>query len=382
MSPTERALAEEAERYRSLFAYSPHGVFSLDLEGRVTAANDAMQQLIGHAPSELLGTRFHDLVHSEDIDGSDKALVAVIERRPQLLEVRLVTAAGDVRETKVTAVPVIVSDQVVGVHAITEDITEANMMRRELEAANAAKTIFLANLGHEIRTPLTMVIGATELLLETRLDRDQGRLTAMMDRNCHRLLRLVNDILDFSRLDAGKIKLTSATFRLGDVLDDIVEWAQSQANASGLQFEVVLDPALPPVVQGDAERITQVLSNLVGNALKFTESGSVRLTVSMKTAPTPRSAGARAWVQFVVDDTGIGIPPDHVEALFESFTQEDTADTRTHDGLGLGLAICRDLVGLMGGDLYAVSTPGVGSTFTAVLPLLVAEHGAENLRRP
>lgn len=378
MSLGERAFAEEAERYRSLFVYCLHGVFSLDLTGRITAANDAMQQMIGRAQSEMLGTSFHDMIHPEDIEVSEAALTSVIERRSQLLEVRLVTAGDEVREVKVTAVPVIVSNQVVGVYGITEDITEANMMRRDLESANAAKTLFLANMSHEVRTPLTMVIGATELLLETDLSPSQGRLTDMVHRNSQRLLRLVNDILDFSRLNAGKITLQQASFRLLNVLEDILEWAEPQATVRGLQLDVELDATLPPIVYGDALRVSQVLSNLVGNALKFTEAGSVRVTVGMKAQDEHVHAGDKVRVEFVVADTGIGIPPEHVEALFDSFTQEDTTDTRRHDGLGLGLAICRDLVNLMGGDLYAVSTPGVGSTFTVVLPLVrSADEGAD-----
>jgi PAS domain S-box-containing protein len=371
MSPSESALAEKAERYRSLFAYSPHGVFSLDLTGRLTDANDALRQLTGHSLSELLNINYHDIIHPDDIEAAEKAYAAVIERVPQLLEARLVTAAGEVRAIKMTAVPVIVSDQVVGVHGIAEDITEANTMHRDLEAANAAKTLFLANVSHEVRTPLTMVIAATEMLLDTDLDPTQDRLTDMVNRNSQRLLRLVNDILDFSRLEAGKITLLPAPFQLSDVIDDLLEWAKPRAAAHGLRLGLSLDAALPTSVYGDALRVSQVLSNLVDNALKFTESGSVDITVSLRATTTPDpSAGAVRGVEFAVTDTGVGISPEHLELLFDSFTQADPTATRRHDGVGLGLAICRDLIDLMSGDLDAVSTPGVGTTFTAVLPLL------------
>jgi PAS domain S-box-containing protein len=371
LSPGERLLAEKAERYRSLFAYSPHGVFSLDLTGRLTDANDALQQLTGHTLDELLNINYHDIVHPDDVEAGEEAFAAVIERVPQLLQARLVTAAGEVREIKLTAVPVVVSDQVVGVHGITEDITEANMMHRSLETANAAKTLFLANVSHEVRTPLTMVIGATEMLLETDLNPSQGLLTDMVNRNSQRLLRLVNDILDFSRLEAGKVSLLPAPFRLADVVEDLLEWAQPRAAALGLRLDISLDAALPTSVHGDALRVSQVLSNLVDNALKFTESGSVDIIVSPMTPTTPDPEGDPVrWVEFAVCDTGVGISPEHLESLFDSFTQADPTATRRHEGVGLGLAICRDLVDLMGGDLDAVSTPGAGSTFTAVLPLV------------
>ncbi|GEP37744.1 hypothetical protein NPS01_14070 [Nocardioides psychrotolerans] len=382
MNPSERAFAEEAERYRSLFAYSPHGVFSLDLTGHLTAANDAMQQLTGMSLSELVGTDFHDIIHPDDIETSENALAAVIERRPQLLEARLVTVSGDVREVRVTAVPVIVSNQVVGTHGIAEDFTEANVMQRDLEAANATKALFLANMSHELRTPLTMVIGATEMLLESDLTPSQDQLTDMVHRNSQRLLRHVNDILDFSRLEAGSITLLPAPFRLVDVVEEVLEWARPQATVQGVRLDVDLDASLPPIVHGDALRVSQVLSNLVSNALKFTESGSVGITVGTKTsvAPDPE-ADDRVRVVLMVEDTGVGIPPEHLLSLFDSFTQVDMTDTRLHGGLGLGLAICRTLVDLMGGDLSAVSTPGVGSTFIVVLPLLGSADPGAGLRR-
>jgi PAS domain S-box-containing protein len=370
-SAAERALAEKADRYQSLFAYSPHGVFSLNLDGRYTAANDAMQQLTGHSLEQLLDIDYHHIVHPDDIEAAEKAFAAVKERVPQLLEARLVCATGEVREVKITAIPVIVSDQVVGVHGITEEVTESNQMHRELEAANTAKTRFLTNVSHEVRTPLTMVIGATEMLLDTELNPDQDQLTDMVSRSSQRLLRLVNDILDFSRLEAGKISLLPAPFRLAEVLDEILEWAQPRAAAHGLLLRTSLDADLPAMVYGDALRVSQVLTNLVDNALKFTESGQVDISVSLR-APIPPNAEQEAVrVEFAVTDTGVGISPEHLGSLFDSFTQVDSAATGSQNGVGLGLAICRDLVDLMGGDLSAVSTPGAGSTFTAVLPLTV-----------
>jgi PAS domain S-box-containing protein len=376
LTPLERSLAEKADRYRSLFAYIPNGVFSLDLEGHFTDTNDALQQLLGRSRDELLDTDYHDLVHPGDIQTAEKAFTAVKERVPQRVEARLLTAAGEVREVKLAAVPVVVFDQVVGVHGMIEDVTETNEMHRALEAANSAKTLFLANVSHEVRTPLTLVLGATEILLDTGLDSSQRQLTDMVYRNSRRLLRLVNDILDFSRLEAGKISLLLAPFRLADVLDELLEWAQPRASARGVRLNTALDAALPAMVHGDALRVSQVLSNLVDNALKFTDSGSVDVAVSVKTAGTPSTDHAAVRVQVAVTDTGVGISPEHLDSLFDSFTQADPTATRSHNGVGLGLAICRDLVDLMGGDLTAASTPGVGSTFTAVLPLIAVsdEH--------
>lgn len=381
MSPAERAAAEKADRYRSLFAYIPHGAFSLDLTGRLVDANQALQELTRRSLSDLLTIDYHQIIHPDDIATAEKALAAVLERLPQQLEARLVTASGEVREVQMTAVPVVVFDQVIGVHGIVEDVTEAHETRRALDAANAAKALFLANVSHEVRTPLTMILGATEMLLDTELDPNQSQLTNMVHRNSSRLLRLITDILDFSRLEAGKISLRMAPFRLADVLEELLEWATPRAAANGVALRTTLDAALPTRVEGDALRVSQVLSNLVDNALKFTESGSVDIAIRLRSpatannspndghvCPAGREDGA-VWVEFAVTDTGVGVSPEYPASMYDSFTQADPTATRSHEGVGLGLAICRDLVDLMGGELGAVSTLGSGSTFTTLLPL-------------
>ena len=184
---------------------------------------------------------------------------------------------------------------------------------------------------------------------------------------------LVNDILDFSRLEAGKISLLPAPFRPAEVLDELLEWAQPRAVAEGVALTATVDAALPTSVFGDALRISQVLSNLVDNALKYTETGSVDITMCVRADAAPTDGGLESGVlnlEFSVSDTGVGISRNHLGLLFDSFTQADPTATRSRNGVGLGLAICRDLVELMGGEIGAESTPGLGSTFTVVLPLV------------
>ena len=214
MSATERALAESSERYRSLFAYNPHAAFSLDLQGRFTDANAVAAQLSGYTQSELRSMCFVDVVCEEDLARTATAFEDVVNRRPQQLEARVVHKEGRVIDISITSMPVVVGDEVVGIHGIAEDITERNELRRELERtqrvaeeASVAKSLFLANISHEVRTPLTSLLAATELLRETTMDPQQDRFAEMIVHSGTRLLRLVSDILDFSRIEAGKVEL-------------------------------------------------------------------------------------------------------------------------------------------------------------------------------
>jgi PAS domain S-box-containing protein len=377
MSASERALAESAERYRSLFSYNPHAAFSLDLEGRYTDANPACLKMTGRTLEEMLQINFSQVIHPEDLSRIQPIFADVVARQPRQAEARVVRVDGLVREVKIIAIPVIVGDQVVGVHGIAEDVTEANRLRRELEDANAAKVLFLANVSHEVRTPLTSVIGASELLLDAELDEEPAHLAELVHRSGERLMHLVNEILDFSRLEAHKVALRPAEFSVREVVSDVKEWAKPRATSRGLSFKCTVDDLVPTRSYGDAGRVAQVLSNLVENAIKFTSSGSVDVRVSVPDPSTlPQHVdpdkGTRprtVWVRFAVSDTGAGIAADQMATLFDPFFQVDRSDTRAHEGFGLGLAICRDLVDLMGGRLGTVSTPGTGSTFTFCVPL-------------
>jgi PAS domain S-box-containing protein len=376
MSSTERDLAESIERYRSLFAYSPHAAFSLDLDGTFTDANTVAEEVSGYTLAEFRRMRFTDVIAPEDVARTVAAFEGAVNREPQRLEANMRHKDGSVIELSVTAVPVVVCDEVVGVHGLAEDVTEQNEMRRELERtrqaaeeANAAKSLFLANMSHEVRTPLTSVLGAAEILAESDIDAGNRALVAIVQRSAAKLHRLVDDILDVSRLEAGKLDVQTTGLSLQDVATDAITWAGPLAHKEGLTFSWWLDPSLPAVVYGDAMRISQVLTNLIGNALKFTERGEVSLRIE-----TVRDDHHSVDVRFTVEDTGIGIPEAQLSSLFESFTQADNSTTRKYGGAGLGLAICQELVALMGGTLTAHSVEGVGSTFSFVLPLETSGH--------
>ncbi len=371
-SPSAEALAESSERYASMFTHHPHAAYSVDRTGRYTDANPRALAMTGLTLEQMRETHFSQVIHPEDVhlieDGFERALAGT----PQLIEARVLQADGGIVDIRCTAIPVVVGGEVVGVHGITEDVTEAKQLVRRLEEANAAKTSFLANVSHEVRTPLASVIGATELLMDAGLDPVHAHFVDVVHRSGQRLRRLVDDILDFSRLEAEQVVLRTAPFSVRGVVEEVAEWAVPLAQGRGLTLTLDVDGSVPSVAVGDGRRVTQVVTHLVDNALKFTECGGVEVSVTARDQALPQPDGSRVpgvWVEFTTTDTGIGMPQDLVPELFAPFAQADPSITRGHGGLGLGLAICRDLVDLMGGRIRATSSLGEGSAFVLGVPL-------------
>jgi len=261
--------------------------------------------------------------------------------------------------------------KLLGGFGITQDITERKRAEQELaaakvaaEAASRAKSQFLANMSHEIRTPMTAILGFTDLLMayDVPAPERRGHLQTI-HRNAQNLLTLINDILDLSKIEADQVELEPADCPPQAVVEEVRSLMQLRANEKCLGLDVTYQPPLPPAIRTDATRLRQILVNLVGNAIKFTPSGRVGITV--RSAPDD---GGPARVQFEVSDTGIGMTPQEQSRLFRPFTQIDMAYARRFRGTGLGLSISQKLAGLLGGRIDVVSEPGQGSTFTLTIP--------------
>jgi PAS domain S-box-containing protein len=342
----------------------------IDAEGRFTTVSGACEQLWGYTPAELIGCPFIDLVHPDDQARSIEAAGKIITgENLRDFENRYVRKDGS---SVAVTWSVSWSATENSMFCVARDATERKQAEAALEQAreaadraNRAKSEFLANMSHEIRTPMNGVIGMTGLLLDTSLTGEQREQAETIRQSGEALLNIINDILDFSKIEAGKLELETVDIELPHVIRGAVDLMQGQAKTKGLALCSDIDANVPVHLRGDSGRVRQVLLNLIGNAIKFTAEGAVKLQVSLE-----RESDEMAKIRFHVSDTGIGIPQEKHDSLFLAFTQADSSTTRKYGGTGLGLAISQQLVTKMDGEIGVESAPGEGSTFwfTAQFP--------------
>ncbi len=383
---TERYRAEQALRFTQFSVdHASDPVFWMGRDARFTYVNDAACRSLGYTREELLAMTVHDIdpdfpaevwsAHWRDLRERGSFIVESRHRAkdgrvfPVELAINYMQFEGkeyncafarDITERKLAETELLQAHKEMGKtnRRLEEAIKSANLLALQAEVANVAKSEFLANMSHEIRTPMNGVIGMTGLLMETELTPEQQEYARTIHASADALLSLINDILDFSKIEAGQLELEVLDFDLRTTVEDVADMLAMRANDKGLEFSFLIHPDVPALVRGDPGRVRQILINLTGNAIKFTEQGEVHIRVAVD-----EEAEHQARVRFSVTDTGIGVPLNRHDRLFKSFSQIDASITRRYGGSGLGLAISKQLVDMMGGEIGFESQEGKGSTF-------------------
>jgi PAS domain S-box-containing protein len=381
-----RAIEESQRRLADIIGFLPDATLVIDAEGKVIAWNRAMEEMTGVPAQDMLGKG--DYQYSLPFYGTRRPILidlvllpdeelearyAHIERHGARLIGEALVPALRGRQAYLYATASALRDsrgEIVGAIETIRDISDRKQAEEELqqakaaaEAATQAKSAFLATMSHEIRTPMNAVIGMTSLLLDTPLNPEQHEFAETIRSSGDALLAVINDILDFSKIEAGRIDLERQPFDVRECVESAVGLVAGQAAARGLELSCWIDPHVPVGILGDETRLRQIVLNLLSNALKFTEKGEV--AVGVTASASRRTEGSSVSLHIAVRDTGLGIPPDRMDRLFQSFSQVDSSTTRKYGGTGLGLAISERLVDLMGGRMWAESAgiPGQGSTF-------------------
>jgi len=364
----EDLLADSEERYRRLFETANDGIVLLEKrDGTITHANPAFEKMLGYNAKESVGKHLQDIgVYLEQSDFQNLMQELRESGIIKYDDIRVKTKANLNLDTEIYLV-----DRAALVQCNIRDITQHKMTisslvqaKKQAEIANMAKSEFLANMSHEIRTPLNGIMGMIQLLDGTPVGAVQNQYIELALKSCNRLTRLLSDILDLSRIEAGMMEIHESKFRVEDLCNSILGLFTVISLNKALSLKCVIDPDIHHEVIGDEARVLQILFNLVGNALKFTKEGSVTVEI----VPLKSEKKDVCRVMFTVSDTGIGIHEDHLKTLFKPFVQIENSYTRNYQGAGLGLSIVKKLVNLMGGSIFVESDVGEGTSMNVVLP--------------
>ena len=364
----EEVLRQRELRFRSLIENALDMIAVIHTDGTYVYLSPSVEKVLGYTPDQIVGQPVSRYVHPDDASTVAVSLGELASGAPETVIGRFRHRDGSWRILEGVAnllqngTEIVMNSRDVTewfeahnrLHDSNQKLAQALAYARE---ATELKSRFLANMSHEIRTPMNGILGMSELLLTTDLSPEQQEYAAAIHRGTTSLLTIINDILDISKIEAGKLGLESVPFRLSEAVQDVAVLLMSAASEKGIEFTWSVEPGTPQAVTGDPVRFRQVLLNLVGNAIKFTAAGNVRLNLAGK------SDADRVRVAAVVVDTGIGIALEQQQYLFESFRQADDSTTRRYGGTGLGLTISRELARMMGGDVTCESKPGIGTTF-------------------
>jgi PAS domain S-box-containing protein len=369
------------ERCALAMEHSGDGIWDWNLVTGEMYFSPRFEAMLGHAPGELERTReeFESRLHAEDRAATLAALRAHLENeKPCDVVCRMRARSGEYRWLRARGEAVRdASGKPLRLCGAISDVTDEKRVEERIRVASRAKDEFLANISHEVRTPMNGIIGMATLLQETQLTPEQIEYVNALQRSGENLLSVITDVLDFAKLESGTLDIEAVPFDLRELAEDTAASFASDAERRGLELAVRVAPDVRTRVVGDSGRIRQVLGHLLANALKFTPRGAVVLEIARDLV-----AGPSAAIRFTVSDTGIGIPVDKLECIFEKFTQADGSVTRRFGGTGMGLAISRALARLMGGDVTVESEFGAGSKFTLRLPLAEDSIAPGSLRRP
>ncbi|MBD66320.1 MAG: hypothetical protein CME62_14005 [Halobacteriovoraceae bacterium] len=358
-------IKHEKELYQNIMESASDGIHILDRAGNVIHCSYSFANLLGYTREEALKLNVKDWDETIPVEQMVPVIASVIEN-PKTFETIHKKKDGSVFHAQINAKGI----QLAGenfLYASTRDITEQKKLEKDLKNALKAKSVFLANMSHEIRTPMNAIIGLTNMVLETELSDSQFEHLKNIQISTESLLGVINDILDYSKVEAGKLTIENKAFRLKDLIDNLTHIFKFGIEKSGLTFNIYIDPTIPEYILGDSLRIMQVLTNLLSNASKFTPRGSIDLDVAVL-----EKLGPQTKISFSVKDTGIGIDKEIQKQLFKPFEQGDSSTTRKYGGTGLGLMLSKQLIEAMGGEIKLKSDVDKGSTFEFICTFTTA----------